>query len=404
VVAADGTLVVGLLPAIAGDLALSLAAVGQTVTVFAAVYAVSAPLLAFASHRISAKGVLLGSLGVFAMSNVVTGLAPNLAVLLAGRVLAAAAAAMFMPAASVAAAAVSALVRRGRALSVVVSGAAAGIALGVPAGIWIGSWSSWRTAFLLLAALAVVAAAAVALIVPTLELPPRPRQASRLLDRRSLRVLLVTGIWAFGSFTFFTYVSLVLRRAAHISGGLLALFLLLYGVCGVAGSIAAGRFSDRAGARATLVVALTLIAAALIGLGVLTVRGGGGGAAVLCACAGLLALYAAGTWSVTPPQQHRLIGLGGEPRLVLGLNASVLYAGVALGGAAGGMIVGSGGGAATLCWVAAAIELTALAVLQVPDSLFARKKAGRPAAPPAHPAREQRALTPAALPRGDRDL
>jgi predicted MFS family arabinose efflux permease len=195
-------------------------------------------------------------------------------------------------------------------------------------------------------------------------------------------VLLVTGIWALGSFTFFTYVSFVLRRAANIGGGLLALFLLLYGVCGVAGSIAAGRFSDRAGARATLVVALSLTASALLGLGVLTARGAGGGTAELCGCAGLLALYAVGTWAVAPPQQHRLIGLGGESRFVLGLNASVLYAGVALGGAAGGLIVGSGGGAAMLCWIAAAIDLAALAVLQVPDSLLAaRKRAGRPPAP-----------------------
>src|SRR2546423_10607664 len=96
VVAADGTLVVGLLPAIARDLALSLAAVGQTVTVFAAVYAVSAPVLAFASHRLSAQGVVLGSLGAFAISDVLTGPRPNLAVLLPGRVLAAAASATLM--------------------------------------------------------------------------------------------------------------------------------------------------------------------------------------------------------------------------------------------------------------------------------------------------------------------
>jgi len=362
VVAADGTLVVGLLPRIGADLGVSLAAAGQSVSVFAAVYAIGGPLFALLYRRASPKKVLVASLALFIVSNVLTGLAPNLSSLLAGRVLAASAAAMFMPAASVAATYMGDMARHGRSLSVVVSGGAAGIAFGVPVGTWIGAWSSWRVAFLLLAALAAVAAAAVAVVTPTPIRASRPDRAAPVFDARSLRVLLQTCIWSLGSFTFFTYVSLVLQRAAKIGGGQLALFLLLYGVCGIAGSMAAGWLTDQADARTTLAIALLLIALSLTGLGVLTARGRSDAFAV-STCALLFALYAVGTWSVTPPQQHRLIGHSGESRVILALNASALYAGVALGGAAGGIIIGSGHSAAMLCWVAAAIEIAALGLL-----------------------------------------
>jgi predicted MFS family arabinose efflux permease len=72
VVAADGTLVVGLLRPIADSLAVSPAAAGQAVTVFAAVYALCAPLLIRATRRASLRRLLLGSLGLFAVANAAT--------------------------------------------------------------------------------------------------------------------------------------------------------------------------------------------------------------------------------------------------------------------------------------------------------------------------------------------
>jgi MFS transporter, DHA1 family, inner membrane transport protein len=370
VVAADGTLVVGLLQGISGDLGVSLAAAGQAVSVFAAVYALAGPLFALFFRRLSPKGALLSSLALFVVANAITALASNLPTLLSGRALAAAAAAMFMPAASVAATATTEPGQHGRALSVVVSGGAAGIALGVPAGTWVGTLSSWRVAFLLVAGLALIAAGALGLLIPAGEGVRPARPVSPTLDRRSLRVLFGTCVWALGSFTFFTYVSLILQRAAGVGGSQLALFLLLYGAFGIIGSMAAGWLTDQTSARTALIVALPLIAVSLIGLGILT-WGARGDATATAVCAVLFALYAMATWSVTPPQQHRLLALGGEPRVALALNASTLYGGVALGGIVGGVLLGSGHSVAILCWVAAAIEVAALAVLQVPDTVAA---------------------------------
>jgi predicted MFS family arabinose efflux permease len=74
-------------------------------------------------------------------------------------------------------------------------------------------------------------------------------------------------------------------------------------------------------------------------------------------------VYGLGTWAVTPPQQQRLLAHGGG-RVLLSLNASALYAGVALGGIIGGVTLSLSRSIAAVCWTAAVIEVTALAVVR----------------------------------------
>ncbi|HJQ74991.1 MAG TPA: MFS transporter [Gaiellaceae bacterium] len=362
VVAADGTLVVGLLHGIAHELAVSAGAAGQAVSVFGALYALAGPPLMLLLRRLPQKRLLVGSLALFAASNVATGLAANLPSLLAARALAAAAAAMFMPAAAVAAAAGLARERRGRALSAVVSGAAAGTAIGVPAGTLLGAWAGWRSAFFVLAGVAIVVALAAVAFPSHDERAGPDRPPARLDVRGAVPVLAFTGLWALGSFTFFTYASVVLGRTAGVATTGVGLFLLLFGASGVAGSRVAGRLTDARGPRTTLLLAVPTIAVSLAGLALLSARAGGD-ALGTAGSAVLIALYGLATWAVTPPQQHRLLASGGDERLLLSLNASALYAGVAVGAVAGGLILSLGGGPASLCWVAAGLELLGLSLL-----------------------------------------
>jgi MFS transporter, DHA1 family, inner membrane transport protein len=76
-----------------------------------------------------------------------------------------------------------------------------------------------------------------------------------------------------------------------------------------------------------------------------------------------IAVYGIGTWAVTPPQQHRLLEGGGDDRLLLSLNASAIYAGVALGSAIGGAILAATTSSVAVCLAAAGIELVALTAI-----------------------------------------
>jgi predicted MFS family arabinose efflux permease len=81
------------------------------------------------------------------------------------------------------------------------------------------------------------------------------------------------------------------------------------------------------------------------------------------ACSGRLQLR--GLWGITPAQQHRLIREGGPARIILSLNASALYTGVAIGAAVGGAMIAAGRSVTALCAIAAALELAAGVVLAI---------------------------------------
>ena len=85
--------------------------------------------------------------------------------------------------------------------------------------------------------------------------------------------------------------------------------------------------------------------------------------AAVIASGAATASYGFGTWTITPPQQQRLLCTGGKERLLLSLNASALYAGVGLGGAIGGLTLALSRSTTAVCWTAAGIELAALTLV-----------------------------------------
>jgi len=337
VVASDGTLIVGLLRQIADSIAVSPATAGQAVTVFAAVYALGVPLLIRAARYVGRKQLLLTALALFAFANAATAAAPSLLALLGARILAAASAGVFMATASAIAADTLPPERRGRGLAAVVGAASAATALGVPLGTFLGGAIGWRTIFFGIAALTALVAVGTGVALPPSHKAPLVIAQTSLRHRRILLTLATTLLWASGSFTFFTYIAVVLHHTASVGPAGLAGFLLLFGVAGIGGAGLSGWLTDRKGALPTLAGALALVPTSLGGLALTAALTRGG--AAIAGSALSVAAYGIGTWAVTPPQQHRLLAGGGDNRLVLSLNASAIYGGVALGSALGGRIL-----------------------------------------------------------------
>jgi MFS transporter, DHA1 family, inner membrane transport protein len=359
VVTVDGTLVIGLLRQIARSLSASPAAAGQAVTLFAVVYALGAPLLIRSTSRRNGRDLLVAALALFALANAATAAAPSLIVLLAARILAACCAGVFMATAAALAGRTAAHGRRGRALATVVGGASAATALGVPLGTFLGDILGWRMIFYGIAVLTALVAVAIS------TLPSTPEAASAMITtlRRAdiLLTLATTLLWSTGSFTFFTYVAIVLHHTASVGTAGLAAFLLLFGIAGIAGAVLAGWATDKKGSLPTLMGGLTLVIASLTALGITAAVASA--TTALAASAAAVAGYGIGTWAITPSQQHRLLARGSDDRLFLALNASALYAGVAAGSGIVGALLAATGSIEAICWVAAAIELVALATL-----------------------------------------
>ncbi|MER7753306.1 MFS transporter [Kitasatospora sp. NPDC097643] len=354
----DTFVVAGVLPEVAGDLKADYADVGWVSTLFALTYAVFAPVLGALTGRLERRTVLVISLLGFTAGNVASALAPGLGLLLLARVFTAASAAMYIPAASACAGALSAPERRGRALAVVLGGLSAATVVGVPFGTWLAADLEWRATFWLVAGLGLLCAGAVAFGLPEVRLPAAPGLAARLAPARDARVLftvLTTLLFMTGGYLVLTYIGAVLAPATDGNGTTLALLLLVFGVTAVAGTTLGGRATDRWGPVPVLVGSVAGLAVVLAVLPLTRDR--------LVPAAVTMAVWGLAAMATQPPQQHRLFAIAPTSGpLLLSLNSSATFAGISLGGFLGGRVIDHGGADAldTLGLVGAALAALAL--------------------------------------------
>jgi predicted MFS family arabinose efflux permease len=206
------------------------------------------------------------------------------------------------------------------------------MALGLPAGTLIGA-AEWRVTLWVVAGVGLVAAIAVALFVPVVSLPSDTLRARLRPLRRPevLAVLAVTTLALAGTHVVYTYIGPVLHSATGGSVTALTGVLLAWGLGNVVGNAAAGYLADRFEPRR---VALGGLAAAALVL----VAGPLATGDSLPVAIGWAAVWGVCVSLPVVPQQHRLIAT--EPSasaVLLGLNSSAIYLGVALGGGLGGL-------------------------------------------------------------------
>jgi MFS transporter, DHA1 family, inner membrane transport protein len=359
-VGTDAFVVAGFLPATAAELGVSVAAAGQSVTVFAIAYAVLSPVVATLTATLPRRTLLTLALCALALANLGSAFAPAYAVLLVTRVIAAAGAAGFTPHAAAVAASLAPLAYRGRALAIVIGGLTVATAVGVPLGTLASQVMGWRTALALVAALCLVVAGGLRLLLPALpgEAPMPLRARLALLRAPAVRrILPVSVLGMAAAYTAYAY-AVPAFEAVGIRAEDSEWMLLLYGIGAVAGAAASGRLVDRFGGVAVLTGGYAVLAIALAAFGALTWAG----SAALTLVAILSFLWGGATWCQSPAQQHRLIEAAPESAsLVIALNASAIYAGIGIGTLIGGAI-----GESRTGWmfaVGAALALVAGAVL-----------------------------------------
>jgi DHA1 family purine base/nucleoside efflux pump-like MFS transporter len=347
----------GVLPAVSGELGVSLTAAGQLATAFALAYALGAPLLATVTARWDRRSLLLAALVVAAVGNGLSALSTTYPVLIAGRIIAALGAAAYTPAATLVATALLPPAQRARAVAVVFGGLTLALAIGVPAGDLLGSSIGYAGVFGAVAVVSALVAAAVPFCLPRIAPPPPVPLRERFAvaaDRRVLTVLTMTVIGVLSAMVVFIYVTPLLNATAGIHGATIALLLLVYGVGAMVGNTWGGRAADRFGTVPTLF-------AVLAGLGV-TVAVLSLTASTVVGAAVVLALWGVFCWAFNPPVQSLLLELAPTGGLVLSLNASAIYLGTALAGVVGGTVIGMGG-MLMLPLVAAALVLVVIVLL-----------------------------------------
>jgi MFS transporter, DHA1 family, inner membrane transport protein len=327
-------LVVGVLNLIAADLHISLPAAGTLLTANALGLAIGGPLLTVVTIKLNRWTVLVGALVGFIAANLVQVLTADYGLFVAARAVAGSLQGLFIAAAFVAAIAVVAPERMGRAISVVISGVAVSAAVGVPVGTLVGQALGWRGSFAAVVVLAVVALAATVVLVPSVPAVGGGAggQARYAFAPRVLAVLVLNFLIFAGMYAALTYIVPFLQQVTGISGALVSVFLFAYGAATAVGSFGGGRFADANAAR-TLILATATVTACLLALYVV------GAVAVLVAV--VLLAWGLFGFGMAPSLQYRVVTLAGPGRqLASSLPASAINIGIAFGSTAGGVAIG----------------------------------------------------------------
>lgn len=362
----EAFMIAPLLPGMAADLGVGVAAAGHLVSAFALTYALSSPILTTLAGNLDRRRVLIAAMVFFTAANILAVMARDYWWLMAARILLALAAGLYVPNANALASALVPPAWRGRALAIVNGGTTLAITFGVPLGGLIGGAQGWRTTFAGVGILGAVAVAALVFGLPRTVGAGLPvtTLGQRLAVARQPAVLLtlaVTLMWAAGAYVVYPYLALVLDHAARASGETVGLMLFLWGASAATGLFLGGFLTDRHGSHRVAGPALTLLALNFVVLSVLprTVPV----ELAIWPVAVVIILWGIAGWAVFPAQQTRLIELAGPKAapVALSLNASFLYLGFSIGAAVGGSTLAQAT-AGDLGWVAAVAELSALAL------------------------------------------
>ncbi|MEU1301415.1 MULTISPECIES: Cmx/CmrA family chloramphenicol efflux MFS transporter [Streptomyces] len=369
----------GLLPSISRDLQVSLADTGLLVSAFAVGMLVGAPLLALATLRLPRRAALLGFQTVFIAGHVAAALVPGFAFLLAMRVVTAMAYAGFWAMASVTAVALVDPARRGRAMSVVVSGLSVSMILGVPAGTMLAQHVGWQAVFWAVAGLTAASALTMLITLPG----GRDTSAPRLRLATELRSLAVPRLWVSyattaltvaANFAIFSYLGALLEEVTGLSESWVPLVLALYGLGALAGLTVGGRSADRA-PFAVLLTGMSTVAVVAVALALT--------AGTAWAAVGLVVLLGVGGFLTNPAVNARVFATLGETRTLGGaMNIAAFNLGIAVAPWVSGLVIDAGHGLAATAWVGAAFAVAAIVTTLLDRRLHHRHRAvasGRPA-------------------------
>jgi MFS transporter, DHA1 family, inner membrane transport protein len=361
-----------------------LGATGYLVTAYALGIAVGAPLITAATARVGRRRVLSAGILVFAAGNVLAAAATGLELLLVVRVVTGSLHGLIAGAATAVAAILVPPGRRGQAIGLVVGGITVATVVGVPAGTLIGQVLGWRAAFVTVTALAGLAFAVTLRFVPYTATTTSTESAESAAPARSaftpqVLAILAAGFVLFaGQFTAFTYLVPFLTEITRVPSGLSSVFLLVFGLAALVGTLAGGRAADRS-PTATLLGAGILLAAALAAL-------------YLTGTSPALALSFVAVWgfagfALAPALMVRALTVAGPTGagLVPTLVISAINAGIATGSTLGATVIEHAGPAAT---VLAAVVVLVAAVSLVWATNRLRPRPTTPTGPSADPAAE----------------
>ncbi len=332
---------VGALPAISRDLHVSVVLVGTLLAWYALVAALTTiPLVRWTAHWPRRRALVI-SLTCLTTSQVISALAPNFAVLAAGRVLCAVTHGLLWSVIAPIATRLVPASHAGRATTSIYIGASLALVVGSPLTAALSLMWGWRLAVVCIIVVAAVVTVAARVLLPEMVLTedqlahvgPRSRHHR---NWRLITVSLLAMIAVTGHFVSYTYIVEIIRNVVGVRGPNLAWVLAVYGVAGLLSVPLVARPLDRR-PRGAIIFCMAGLTAAFTVLTTLAFWGRPAAATVLIGV-GAIVLWGALATAVSPMMQSAAMRNGvDDPDGASGLYVTAFQVGIMGGSLLGGL-------------------------------------------------------------------
>lgn len=361
----------GMLPEIAGSLAVSIPAAGMLVVVYALGVMLGAPVMTLLLIRRSPKAALIFLMSIFTAGNVLSALAPDYNTLLFARFITSLNHGAFFGIGAMVATRVVAKGKEAGAIAGMFMGLTIANIGGVPAITKLSQMLGWRESFFVVSLLGLLTMAAL------LRSLPRNMQGQELNLRRELQVLtrpavllamLCTVLGASAMFTFYTYIAPALTFISSVPETQISIMLVLVGLGFTLGNYLGGVWANRSVSRTLYglfaLLALTMVLFPLMARDTVT-------------AGTMLVIWGAASFGIVPPLQVKVMQVASEAQaLASSVNIGAFNLGNAVGAALGASVLANGGDYAGVSYAGAAVAAAGLVVLRI---TLRRTKSQKPA-------------------------
>jgi DHA1 family inner membrane transport protein len=357
--------IMGLLPEVSADLAISIPQAGHTISAYALGVVIGAPILALLGAKISRRIMLIILMSLFTAGNLASAFSSDYHWMMAMRFLSGFPHGTYFGIAALVAASLVPAHKRAQAVAMAMLGLSLATLIGVPLAAALGQWLGWRAAFVLVALIALLSA-----VMIYRWLPPTPRDESaspwaELSALGNKQVWLTLGIGAIGfggMFAVFSYVKPSLMALAGLTEAGVPLVLALFGAGMVVGNIFGSKMADKnlmGSIRVTLIWSAAVLGAFVLSAHVLWIA--------------FINVFLIGTVvAIGPALQIRLMDVAGKAQtLAAALNHSAFNFANAIGALLGGFAIDLGLGWSSTGWVGLVLSIAGLGIynLAKKDSL-----------------------------------